>query len=163
MQPAFHNALHEIPYQGCVQTVLPYYPDSCTSATRNYHNKDRVQTVLPWSLDGCNSSPRLLALSRIASGRCCPVVRTDAAIFPYTCLWRESGFLSKTDEHPEGLPWHPNGCNLELFKYSRHWWALGRMTGPSGRKLGIRLLWLGICTKSSLSILNHFSEMKTLE
>jgi hypothetical protein len=76
MQPAFHNALHAIPYQGRVRILLPYRPDGCTPAGRNYHNKDRFQKMLPYRPDGCNSS-------RIAFRRCCPVVRTDAAVFLY--------------------------------------------------------------------------------
>jgi hypothetical protein len=85
-----------------------------------------VQTVLPWRPDGCNSFPHL-ALSMITSGRCCPVVQTDAAVFPYLCLRRKSDFLSNIDEHPDELLRHPDGCNLELFETSGHWWASGRM------------------------------------
>jgi hypothetical protein len=46
---------------------------------------------------------------------------------------------------------------------SWHWWASERMTRPSERNLGIRLFWVGICIESSLNILKHFSEMKTLK
>jgi len=104
--------------------------------------------VLPCCSDGCNSSPRL-ALSRIVSGRCCLVVQMDAAVFPYLCVRRKLDFLLNSDECPNVLPWRTDGCNLELFESSRHWWASGCMIGPSGWKLGIRLLWLGICTESS--------------
>jgi hypothetical protein len=95
---------------------------------------------MPWHPDSCNSS---------SSGRCYPVVRTGAAIFPYLCLWRKFDFLSNSDEHSDVLPWRPDRCNLELFESSRHWWASGRMTRPFGRNLGIRLLWLEIYTESS--------------
>jgi hypothetical protein len=111
------------------------------------HTKDRVQTLLPWCLVGCDSSPRL-ALSRIASRRCCLFVRTDAAVFPYMCLWRKYNFSSNSKELLNVLPWCLDGCKLELFKSSRHWRASGRMTGASGQNLGIQLLWVGICTKS---------------
>jgi len=78
------------------------------------------------------------------------------AVFLYLWLRRKSNFLSNSDECPDALPQRLDGCNLELFEISKHWRASGRMTGPSRRKLGIRLLWLGLCTESSLSILNIF-------
>jgi len=65
------------------------------------------------------------------------------------------------------LSWRSNGCNLKLFEASRHfigerychiiwmdvadWWVSRRYTGPFWQKLGIRLLWVGICTESSLN------------
>jgi hypothetical protein len=108
-----------------------------------------------------------------------------AVVFPYLCLQRKSFYLSNTDWCLDGiatssgwmhlnpgfvwnseecsgmLPWRSNGCNLELFKASRHWlesrkyclivwtdvvdwWVSRHYTGPSERKLGIQLLWLGI-------------------
>jgi hypothetical protein len=104
--------------------------------------------VLPCRSDGCNSSPRL-ALSMITSGWYCPVIWTDGTIFTYLCLWRKSNFLSISNERPDMLPWRPNGCYLEFFETSRHWWASERMIELSRRNLEIRLLWLGICTESS--------------
>jgi hypothetical protein len=81
-----------------------------------------IRTASKWCCpdvqDGCNSSPRI-ALSRIASERCFPVIWMDVAIFPYLCLWRKFDFLSNSDEHLDG-------CNLDLFESSRHWWASGQ-------------------------------------
>jgi hypothetical protein len=73
-----------------------------------------------------------------------------------------------------------DGCNLELFKASRHWWvsegyyhivqtdgsnlwASERFTGTSERKQGIRLFCVGICTKSSWNIEIAFFQLVTLE
>jgi len=156
------NCATGFPEYASRNTISGPRANGCTFSARKYHNKDCVRTVLPWRLDGCNSSPHL-ALSRIASERCCPVIRTDAAVFPYLCLRRKSDFLLNSDERPDTLPQHPDGCNLDLFETSGHWWASGRMTGSSRKKLGIRLFWVGICTVSSLNILKHFSKMKTLK
>jgi hypothetical protein len=104
-----------------------------------YHNKDRIQMVLPWRSDGCNSS-LYLALSMITSERCCPIIRTDATVFPYLCLWGKFNFLLNFDERLDMLPWRSDGCNHELFETSKHWWVSIRMTGPSRRKLEIQLL-----------------------
>jgi hypothetical protein len=35
------------------------------------------------------------------------------------------GIFSNSEEHPDDLPLRPDGCNLELFEASRHWWASG--------------------------------------
>jgi hypothetical protein len=178
MQLAFHNVLHAIPYQGRVRTMLPYRLDGCTSTAHKYHIKDCVRKVLPWRLDGCNSSPRL-ALSRIAFGWCCLVIWIYATVFPYLWLWRKSDFLSKTDECPDVLLRRPDGCNLELFETSRHWWASGRnyhiirmdvadwwalgcFSGPSEQKQRIWLFWVGICTESSLHTEIVFLQLVTL-
>jgi hypothetical protein len=120
-----------------------------------------VQTISPWRPDSCDSSP-CLALSRIASGRCRPVVLTVAAVFPYLCLqkklfylsnieWRSDGiatssgrmylnvgFFWNSEKRPDALLGCPDGCKLEQFKSCGHWWPSGCMTRPSGRKLGIR-------------------------
>jgi hypothetical protein len=44
--------------------------------------------------------------------RCCLDVRTDAAVFLYTCLWRKSDYLSNSDVCSDVLPWRPNGVAL---------------------------------------------------
>jgi len=145
-----------------------------------------VRSALSWRPDGCISSPRL-SLSRIASGQCRHVIRMVAAVFPYMCLQRKSFYLSNTEWRPDGIAtssrrmhlnvgffWNseerpdallrrPDGCKLEQFESSRYWWASGCKYGPSRRKLVIQLLWLGICTESSLNFLKHISEMKTLK
>jgi hypothetical protein len=84
-----------------------------------------VRTVYTCRPNGCKSSPHL-ALSRIASGRCRPFVRTIAAVFPYLCLRRTSFYLSNIKWRPDMLLRRPNGCNLEQFESSRHWWESGR-------------------------------------
>jgi hypothetical protein len=126
-----------------------------------------VWTVLPRHPDSCNSSPRL-ALLRIASLRCRPVVQTVTTVFPYLCLRRKSFYLSNTEERPDMLLRRPDGCNPELFKTFGHWWesrwkchvvwmevadwwASEHYTGLSGPMLGIWLLCLENCTESSWS------------
>jgi hypothetical protein len=95
----------------------------------------------------------VITIIRTVSGRCCPVVQTDAAVFPYMCLTCCHDVLWNFDERPDMLPWRPDGCNLELFESSRHWWASERMTWPSGRNLGIQFLCVGICIESSFEYL----------
>jgi hypothetical protein len=101
------NCATGFPEYASRNTISGPRANGCTFFARKYHNKDCVRTVLPWRLDGCNSSPHL-ALSRIASERCCPVIRTDAAVFPYLCLRRKSDFLLNSDERPDTLPQRPD-------------------------------------------------------
>jgi len=86
-----------------------------------------------------------------------------------------AGFFWNSKERPDVLLRRPDGCNLELFETSRHWcesgrnnhvvrmnvadwWVSGRYTGPSERKLRIRLLWIVICTESSLNFWSSLFE-----
>jgi len=39
--------------------------------------------------------------------------------------WNTSIF-SNSEERQDDLPLRPDGCNLELFEASSHWWASGR-------------------------------------
>jgi hypothetical protein len=101
-----------------------------------------------------------ISLSRISVSRwCCPSIQTGASCLPTPCLQRKVGIFSNSEEHPDVLPWCPNGCNLELFEASRHCWASGCMTGPSRHKHGIRLLWVEICIESFLNTWNSFFEI----
>jgi len=64
----------------------------------------------------------------MASGWYNHVVRTD--------ILKHYDF-SNSEEHPDDLPLCPDGCNLELFEASRHWWASGRMLLTDERPDGI--------------------------
>jgi len=124
-----------------------------------------IRTASGWMHNVCTQFPY--------QGSQCPdsvalssnTVRTGASCLPNPCLQRRVGIFLNSEECPEVLPWRSNGCKFELFEASRHWWASGRMTGPSGRKHGIRLLWVGICTESSLNTWTSFFEilLKTLK
>jgi hypothetical protein len=88
--------------------------------------------VLPCRSDGCRMYACTISLSRIStSGRCCSGVWTGASYLPNPCLEKRDGIFSNSEEGPDVLPWRQDGCNLELFKASQHWWASGRMIGPS--------------------------------
>jgi len=84
-------------------------------------------SILRPRLDGVALLLQVNTIIRTVSGRCCPIVQTDAAVFPYLCLWRKFDFLSNSDERSDVLPWRPDGWNLELLESSRHWWVSGRM------------------------------------
>jgi hypothetical protein len=49
----------------------------------------------------------VISLSRIASGRCCPVVRTDVGCLPNPCLQRKAGIFLNFEERLDG-------CTIEL-------------------------------------------------
>jgi hypothetical protein len=69
--------------------VLPLRPDGCTSAARNFDNKD-------WHLDGVAlASGRLQFFSMSCLIK--DSVRTVAVVFPYLCLRKKSFYLSNTD------------------------------------------------------------------
>jgi len=121
----------------------------------------------------------MLPTTRALESKIC-TSRTDTVVFPYTCLQRKTWFLSNSEERPSMLPWHPDGCNLELFEASWHWWASGqywhivqtdvadwwvsgRFTGPSGRKQRIRFFWVGIYSESFLNTKIAFLLLVTLE
>jgi hypothetical protein len=65
--------------------------------------------VLPWGPNDCDSSP-CLALSRMASGRCRLVIRMDASVFPYSCLWRKPNSPRTLIGVQTVLPHRPDGC-----------------------------------------------------
>jgi hypothetical protein len=127
----------------CVRTVLPFCPDGCCFPIRvwtwnptTFQTLNGVRTVLPRHPDGCtwtlDSSRTLNSVRTI-----CHYVRTDAIL-------NNSKFLD-TDGHANG-------------KFSSFEWMLLTEERPdgnttsSGRLVGIRLLWVGICTESSLNI-----------
>jgi hypothetical protein len=43
-----------------------------------------------------------------------------------------TGIFSNSEERPDDLPLRLDGCNLELFEASRHWWASGPKISSSG-------------------------------
>jgi len=103
-----------------------------------------VQTVLPFRSDGC-----------------CFLIR----------VWTWNPISTRTlNGVRKVLPRRPDGCTLEQFKVSRHWWASGWKVlvvrtdnaHSSGWLLGIRLLWVEICTESSLNIEIAFMKFVTL-
>jgi len=121
-------------------------PDGCTSAAWNYHNKAwsvrtlkaNVRTVElvhaisiyeawssgPWRL----TSRRLnLVCMFLSNPEWCPDGITTSS---GQMCWN-TGIFSNSEERPDG-------CNLELFEVSRHWWASGRNTTSSGRLTGNR-------------------------
>jgi hypothetical protein len=105
-----------------------------------------VRTVLPRCPDGCTWT--LDSSRTLNSGQTiCHYVRTDAIL-------NNSKFLD-TDGRPDG-------------KFSSSWRMLlidecpDGNTTSSGRFLGIRLLWVGICTESSFNTKIAFMKLVTL-
>jgi hypothetical protein len=112
--------------------------------------KTSFRTVLPWRPDGCNSSS-CLALSRIAS---------EQLQLPFhICVSEGNHFTCRTLNsvqmvllrRPDGCTWTQNSfgtlksvrtccwdVRTDASLNNRHWWESRCMTGPSGRKLGIR-------------------------
>jgi hypothetical protein len=129
--------------------VLPYRPNGCTSAARNFHIKALpvrtkgmvVQTVdlmhaislyvahafEPWR-PMCGrlnfECTTCLTNERVRTG--IHIVRTVAAIFPYLCFGKNSHSWSNIECRPDVLLKRPDGCNLEQFEASWHRERCGR-------------------------------------
>jgi hypothetical protein len=122
------------------------FPDPCLNMKSNYLSNNGIWTVFPRRLDGStwtlDSSWTLNSVRAI-----CQYVRTDA-------IMNSSKFID-TDGRPDG-------------KFSSSGWMLlteERLDGnttSSGRLLGIRLLWVGIYTESSLNTEIAFMKLVTL-
>jgi hypothetical protein len=91
-----------------------------------FHDLSRVRTVLPCRPNGHTSTARNFHVkaSRIQTG--IHIVRTVETIFPCLCFEKKSHNWSNTEWRPDVLLKRLNGCNLEQFETSRHWWASGR-------------------------------------
>jgi len=138
-----------------VRTGTPYRPNGLQLSSHIYawdrnpitcRTLNGVRTVLPRRPDGCTWT--LDSSRTLNSGRTiCHYVRTDAILNSLKFLDTDgrpdgkfslSGRMLLTDECPDG--------NTTL----------------SGRLLGIRLLWVGICTESSLNTEIAFMKLVTL-
>jgi hypothetical protein len=141
--------------------------------------KESVRTETPYRLDGCNCFPitvsetetLLLVEHWMASGRYCHVrpngftwtldssrtLKSGRMICHY--VWTNATLNSLKFLDIDGvrtvLPRRPHGCCWLI--------AFGRFIESFGRKLGIRLLWVGIYTESSLNTEIAFLQLVTLE
>jgi len=137
------------------QTGTPHRPDSLQLSShvcvwdRNpitCWTLNGIRTVLPRHPDGCTwtlDSSRTLNSGRVIYH----YVRTDAIL-------NNSKFLD-TDGRPDGK--FPSSGRMLLIDE-----RLDGNTTSSGRLLGIRLLWVGICTESSLNTEIAFMKLVTL-
>jgi hypothetical protein len=88
-----------------------------------------------WMDADCMHAISLLRIS--ASGRYCPVVWTGVSSLPTPCLQRKAGTFSNSEERPDG-------CNLQLFR------SFSTLMGVQTETKDSAFL-VGICTESSLN------------
>jgi hypothetical protein len=90
VRSAFQILQKFFPELSHIRRVLPYRPDGCTLAARNFHIKaSRVRTIEH-------------------------VVRTVTALFPYLCFGKKSQSWLNTEWRLDVLMKHPDECKLEL-------------------------------------------------
>jgi len=125
--------LHVLPYHG-------WCPDGVDLSFRHMHLSSHIR-VWEW----IPNSPRILT-----------GVRTILPRHPDGCTWTvdSSRTLKSVQTCCHDVRTDGSLNNLNLLNIDG---CPGRMYGPFGQNLGIRILWLEICTESSLYFLKHIS------